>query len=247
VVKRKPRAILIAGVLFVCAPSAANGAALTFDDWVLGVLVSTTSPDAHEARTFGLRPSPFLDAHQTAAPPSTSSATYDIEYSQTFGEFLIETSLNALAGPFGTSVDTEASGSIFFAADAPIAITIDAAFNYDLPPASMFAGLSFAIVDLDNPHPVLFGVSDGDVSWTGEGASGTLTLADGVVLPADRPYLLMYHMRVSTSGGPITAFGTGDGYMDFTLDVVPEPSTVLLLLCALPLFRHRRRNADKSS
>jgi len=235
------RTAIVASVVFALAAVPAMSGALTIDDWVLGVLVDTSPGDAHETRLFSQPSSPFELSHEATVAPSTSSASYNIEYSQTFGQFLIESSQTALGGPFGTSATAKAAGTIWLTADAPIAVSVDASYTYDLPPVSMFAQLRFVVRLLDDPEVIFLGGSQSDDSWTGEGAAGTLTMDDSTILPAGLTYMIQYNMKVTTFGGPQNAIGTGDGYIDFTLQAVPEPATAILLLCALPLLRHRRR------
>ncbi len=233
--------VTCAASLFALVSVPASAASFTLEQWDLGVSVDLFPGTERDVDGTSQLQTPLQTTHFATVPPSWASATYDIEYSQTSGRFLIESSQNALGGPFGTSVHTQASGSFIFTVDAPIAITLDAAFDYDLPPVSMGVFLSFRLLDVDDPETVLFGAGAADNAFTGEGASGTLAFADAAVLPGGHTYGIMYIMRISTGGGPITAFGTGDGYIDFTLQVVPEPATALLLICALPLMRHWRR------
>ncbi len=234
-------AALLGAVPLLAATPPADGAALTIQDWSLATQVNTWPPGATETAASFAPTTPFQTTHFSTLDSSWSQADYDITYSSTFGSFLIESSQNALGGPFGSSAHTKAVGTLFVTADAPLAISVDASYTYALPPVTMNAQLRFVVRPLDDPEVVLFGSSQSDHSFTGEAASGILTLNDSAVLPGGLTYMIQYEMHVSTGGGPITTFGTGDGYINFTMEVLPEPATAALLICTLPLLWHRRR------
>jgi len=247
VVRNRPWPAFLLASLAMAPANQAHAAGLTIQDWSLGAQVNTWPPGATETTASFEPETPFQTTHLATLDSSWTQADYAIAYSGTLGSFLIESTQNALGGPFGTSATTQASGAVFFTTDAPLSISVDAEYTYDLPPVSMFAQLAFVVRLADDPTVVVFGSSQSDNSFTGEGAAGTFTLSETTVLPAGQAYLLRYDMEISTSGGSIITFGTGAGHVDFTMEVLPEPATAMLLLCALPLLRHRRRNTDESS
>jgi len=219
----------------------ADAAELTIDSWFL-MARAITSPNGYDDDVSYAPVSPFQDTHYAAADSSWAQADYDSEYAQSFGRFLIGVSHSALGGPFGTSTVTDTVGIISFTTDAPLAIVMDASFTYDLPPVNMSTGVGFQVVNIDTtPSTILFTFSESQWSNVGEPASGALTVAESVVLPAGHSYRILYTAGISTSGGPITAFATGSGHVNFTMDLLPEPATATLLLCARPLLWHRRR------
>jgi len=233
--------LLLAVVALVVVSPRADAAELTIQDWLIAAQVHTSPFGSTDTADSGQPESPFQQTLVATVPPSSASATHDIEYAQSFGRFLIESSQSALGGPFGTSARTQASGTIWFTADAPIAFAMEAAFTYNLPPVSMLAHLSFRVQDVGLPgNPVILGALDIEHTFVGEPASGTLAFDESAVLPAGHSYMVTYLMRISTEGGPFNAFGTANGHVNFTLDLLPEPATAILLLCALPLLRHRR-------
>ncbi len=240
-VRPSPRAVICAVCVVVTAASSASATSFTIDEWAMGTIVNVSPGNDRDVDGNSQAQSPFQTTHYASVPPSFVQADYDIAYSQTFGRFLIESSITALGGPFGTSTNAEAIGTIVVSADAPLAITLDGSFNYNLPPVSMTTILSFRVVDIDDPVPALFDESRWDTSWTGEGAAGTLAFNNATTLPGGHTYWITYRMSIDTGGGPQTTVGTGDGYLDFTLQIVPEPATATLLICALPLMRHWRR------
>ncbi len=243
--RRRSRTAIHAATLVVLAASSVSAASFTVDQWALGPILSRSSPYQRVEQTDSQARSPFQDTHMVSIPPSSVQAEYDFHYSQSFGRFLIESSINALGGPPLTSTRAQAIGTIVVSTDDPLATTLDASFDYVLPPVSMDAGVWFRVYDADDPGPLLFGGAQSDTSWTGEGAAGTITFNDATVLPGGHTYWIQFGTDVNTSGGPQNAIGAGNGYIDFTLQALPEPATATLLLCALPLLRHRRTSAGR--
>jgi len=235
--------LLLAIAVVAARPPEATAAELTIDQWALGTLVHTSPLGSHIIDASYAPVTPFQTTHLSTVPPSTALATCDIAYGQTFGRFLIESSHNALGGPYGTSATTTTAGSVYFTADAPVAFVMSAAFTYDLPPVNMSTVLEFRLKNVAAPPASnVFYVGDYRFSHVGEAATGTLAVSESVILPAGHSYRLDYLTRISTSGGPFDAIATGNGYVNFSLDLLPEPATATLLLCALPLLRHRRRS-----
>ncbi len=121
---------------------------------------------------------------------------------------------------------------------------VTGSYDYDLPADGTVAYLEFGAFSFD-PFEIFLDRGERADSFDGH-AVGTLTFDETVLLPAGDTYQLDYQFRIESIAGASGQIGTGDGFIEFTLNAVPEPATLFLLpWAALGLYASRRRRRTR--
>lgn len=166
-------------------------------------------------------------------PGPFAYTAYDFAWSDTEGDFLIQGSHHAedSSSGFFRSIS---NGDIIFTSTQPLLFTVDAEYSYRLPSSSFSAAFVVAVVEVGT-HEEFMAHS---FLETFPGA-GTFEVHDQVLLPAGREYLFLYRMNIDAFDNT-GAIGAGDGFVHFTLESVPEPTTLGLALLGSALLLRRR-------
>ncbi len=185
---------------------------------------------------FDVVENPFSATHYFEYGPSAGSTaftTYDFAWSNSGGDFRIDASHQAEDSSNGF-LSSISNGDIIFTSSQPLLITVDAEYTYDLPTGSLAAALVVAVGEVGT-HEEFMAHS---FLETFPGA-GTFEVHDQTILPAGREYLFSYRMNIHAfeSTGVI---GRGDGFAHFTLQTIPEPSTLGLVILAAAISLRRR-------
>ncbi len=135
---------------------------------------------------------------------------------------------------------SRSSGFIWISSQLDLLLTIDSAYSYDLGPGDREARHRVTITHADDPADFLFDFSEIASPITGEPSSGTFATNDTVMLPAGPTYLIHYTMQLLSFGGSPEILSFGEGHVNFHLQVVPAPSTAMLVLLGAPIALRRR-------
>jgi hypothetical protein len=228
---------IILAVLVVLAPAAPFANADTIvSRWGLLVEVDdfSTSVSALDGTTTVTNPLVASYAAILPTNPATRAAAQcDISWLMDYGSFNISAQL---AAQDGDSVRSQAYGTIYLQSDADLAFNIDALLNYDLPTWGVASYLSFTVWDITSAQYV-YRNSVWDDTFLGAPASGALSIASDLNLPAGHQFRVKYDLRLDTYGFS-TGLVTGDGHVNFTF--TPELATLAMLAPLLLAFRCRR-------
>jgi hypothetical protein len=236
--QRKNLFLIAALVVGAAGPSVR--ADFIIPQWRLGVSVYDSSSGEDDTSIFATVQNPFQDSHSATAGISTAETTYDFAWSADFGSFLIDAAHEAEDVDPGFLL-VRSSGFIWVAPSIDLSLEISAAYSYYLPPHMMMAELKVVVFDEDTSERLFYSLQR-DNSFDGYPVSGTFTVDGNATLPAGHTTFLYYRMSiVSFSSQPPGLLATGTGSVSFTLQPVPEPST-LALLAPLVLIVPRRRH-----
>ncbi len=227
--------LLLAAALGLCLPVSVQAA--TIDKLDLGVGVYDGASGIMHSDGIVLTqniPNPFQISHSAALGSSTAFASYDFAWAEQFGTFLIQSTQQAEGVPTSQLL-TAASGYIYVTPSEDLALTIDAAWTFDLPRDYMYTSLLVRVYGAGT-HQVLFGQTAGGSTFPGEPASGTVTITgSNMILPPGETWVLRYEMSIYTYGGTQGTTATGNGYVNFQLS--PEPAAFSLLAVGNLLLR----------
>jgi hypothetical protein len=221
-----------------------RGEAFTITEWALGTTVYDSSiggPEGLDSDYNNVVENPFQHTQFASVGISTAETTYDFAWSADFGGFLIDAAHEAEDIDTGT-LYSRSSGYIWVAPSIDLSLEIAAAYSYYLPPGMMLARLEIFASDVDTSEN-LFYAREQDNSFDGYPVSGTFTIDGNATLPAGHTIVLHYEMIIQSFSGQTGLLGTGTGSVSFTLQPVPEPSTLALLatfILIVPRRRHRR-------
>ncbi|MBE7506203.1 MAG: PEP-CTERM sorting domain-containing protein [Planctomycetia bacterium] len=184
---------------------------------------------------FGPSPSPFQSSHQVVRSPSQATSYYDFSWTPDTASFLVAASHVAFDGNGGTR--SASTGNIYLTPSVDLLLTATGTYAYDLPGWDM--DVRYAFVAYDGSFGSRFSQSLGDFTFKGP-TSGNFTISKSGILPAGEVSILNYTIYVD--GFDSTGLlATGSGDILFTLQPVPEPSTIVLVIATTLLSRRRSR------
>jgi hypothetical protein len=217
-------------VLMVTSRSSGD---LSVENWDLASVV--IDPITSVGDSFQIVENPFVESHSVSIGLSTASASYDFSWSDAGGNFQIDGSQRAHDSSNGF-LRSDSTGHVIFGASQDLLFTVDAEYSYNLPTGSLAAALIVAVVD-----NVTFDELLAHSFLETFPGTGVFEVHDQIDLPAGREYRVFYHMRIDAFENT-GAIGTGDGFVHFTLQSVPEPTTLGFgLLGSVILLRRRAR------
>jgi MYXO-CTERM domain-containing protein len=195
---------------------------------------------------FEFPPSPnHIAFSQTATiPPSYSTGTYDVQWSgdNAYFQISIDHHLQGFRGGLLSN------GTIIFRPAVDSFVTLNGTWTYNHYPAMLGSTVfGMRVVQPGAPNPW----SDQKPGGTDYllPPSGTLTLSGSATLQAGVRYSVGYNISTdnfSNPGAPpAIAAWLGTGFIDITVQPVPEPAALALLAAAMPFLIRRRRRCMK--
>lgn len=221
----------------VCAE--ANASLIAVSYWSLDTTVIRSTPQGvqTDGAFFDQVQNPFVGSHFATIGLSTASSAYDFAWNDAGGSFRINVAHRAEDNS-GSLIQSSSSGSIGFSTTRDLLLTVDAPYSYDMPAYGMDANMSIGVSDRPPTQHYFIGSAYQD-TFLQSPLSGTLLVQGQSILPGGQTYNLSYLIRLNTRGTS-GLFANGSGYFHFTLQEVPEPSTLALLLPAALTLRRRR-------
>lgn len=208
--------VFLIPVVIVATPASAS---FTVDDWFLGCRVDPPG-DPLETVFFSTVTNPFRDSHSVTIGPSAAEAAYDFVWTELMDSFRIDASHSAFDVNSST-LCSFSSGVMHISPTADLELHVTGSYDYDLPADNTVATMEFRVAG----HLLEFERAD---SFDGH-VVGTLEFENSIVLPADATYQIQYLFRIQSFAGGSGQIGTGDGFIEFTLNTVREPATPSLL------------------
>lgn len=208
---------------------------INVEDWALTTSVGS-SPGGSDGDFSGTPQNPYQATQSAVLGISTSVTVLEYRWTSVEGHFLA-TAAHAAAGH--PNILTSASGGvIWFSSASDQLITIDGSYTYDLGPGDRTAELEVHVAKTD-PTVILYSFDEIALPIIGEPANGTFAFNEAMLLPAGETYRVSYIMQLRSFGGSPDVLSFGDGHVNFHLAVVPECSTLALLLAGLSLACRR--------
>ena len=233
---------LVASAAFFIGLTPTVGGSFTLEQWTLSTRVQDFSSGKSDVNISDVVQNPFQLTQSVAINNglTTATTTYDFSWHDTFGTFLIQAAHEAEDIDFST-LFSRSTGGFVIAASQDLQIAIDAEYTF-LAPAPLFhVRLSMDVIDLADNSALFFGLEEGGPAFLGPPA-GTLSIQDTVLVPAGSTYILGYEMLLQTFASGTDVIATADGNIAITLQTVPEPATLsLLIFGSLVLLRRRRQ------
>lgn len=212
-------------------------AGLIVESW--GLLVAVANETTQDYDIFESVQSPFVQSHSAALGSSSVSTSYDFAWSETGGTFLIQGNQQAEDNTT-LHLRSLSDGQIDVFSSVDLLFTAEGSYTYDLPGGAMAVTYGLGLLDAQTGQPY-FAQGGSDDSFLNGSASGTFVIDGQGILPAGRPAYIRYFMVLDTYDST-GLFATGSGYFHFTLQQVPEPSTLgLAILGTAFLLRRRAR------
>jgi len=214
--------------------------------WFLASQVEDLSVGQNQHQYFFDVQTPLALTLSAEIPTALAISDYEFAWSGSEGSFNssavhVATDVQA-SGAYATS-----GGQLHISATQDMLVSATGFYNYALPPDEFFSRLE-ANITRQIPYELFWGDDPTADSFGGNFVSGTLhvdTPPGGVFLPAGDTYVLSYTMLLFTLGGGTNAIGAGNGGIHWTLQVVPECTTVPLLLPALAFVTRRKRGSTR--
>ena len=235
-------------LLLIWIASLVGGSPLEADivlsNWSLETGVQDSSGDTivQDVAFFNIVQSPFQDSHSAAVGASSAATSYDFAFSGNTGSFLIDAVHNCRI------VTTErplcgSSGWFFLTPTTDLLVTFDGSYTYDLQGDPMYALMDVLVLDVtSSPAQGIFAAGEQATTNLQGPHAGVIRVFGEATLPANRIYRIFYNMRVNATSLslPPGVAATGSGHL--SMQISPEPSSLLLLGCgALLLSRRARR------
>jgi hypothetical protein len=233
---RRSLIVLATCLTLACIGAQVRADSFTVQQWSLSAFVINYST-GQASQDFTVVQNPFHSSHIASLGVSASAASYDFDWAEQFGHFLIDSSQQAEGVP-AWYLYAASSGSIYITPSEDLLLTIDASWTFDLPAWQMESAFGVSVVGANN-HVQLFSQDVwSDPEWPG-GLSDTVSINGEVILPAGETWMLGYGMHLRTEEGTQGLAATGSGYVDF--EITPEPNTATLAALVLVAVSHRRR------
>lgn len=222
--------IVLAVIAYAQAGAQANSFEIT--SWSLGAgIVDSTGGVSAGSETVE---NPF-DAQDWVQRGASSARTdYDFAWHASFGQFLVEASHVAFDGNGGTR--SASVGSIHITPSVDLLLTATGSYDYDLPGSAMQVSHGIDVYD-DNTQIAAWGAFDH--TFLNGPTSDTFNWSNQTVLPAGHQIQILYGTYLDAFGSS-GFLASGEGFIHFTLQPVPEPSTLLPLALGALMLRRRR-------
>lgn len=244
---RTPVLALMATIASTITAGLASGSVFSVDQWSVGAAVAGEFPYS-DGDSSNIVSNPFVESFQAIDRASSATASFNFSWNDSSGDFLLDGSLRCVAQnlpPFPGATGDEscgANGGIYFTTTADLLMTVDAAFDYNLAGPNLFALIDFNVYpeSTNKPKDPIFVSGVHDDTYTHYPAAGTLRITGQAIVPAGQTYIFGFRQYLSADRNT-GAIATGDGYLHFTLQTIPEPATsALLILGTLLLSRSQR-------
>lgn len=230
------RAWLAVILLFGASSGGASGSILV-NQWSLVTGVGGQWPNVDEV-SIDTVSNPLEAVNNTSVGVSVASTAYDLSWSPGYGRFGFQVNHSA-AGVDPLLFRSISNGYIDFRSDHDLLFSMNANYTYNLPCGNMQGGVQFVVDNgIAQPFQQYFVLGGGDDTFLQAPRSGTFDLAGGVLLPAGTLYRFDYTAELDVYG-PVGCLATGDGGFQFSLQEVPEPSGLAVVLLAV-IKRSRR-------
>jgi len=231
--------ISAAAAALSCSATLLGGTIFDVTQWDLGTGVQATFP--HGAGVFSQTvTNPFISNHLAIDGNSSASTTYNVTWDDRFGDFLVEVTHRA-ADVDPASLRSISDGLIYVTANTDLLISINGIYSYSLPVDPMEAEFDMTVFDPSPPYDSPIGFANlYNTSVDGAPASGSFPIGGQAILPAGHTWLIRYTMELFTYYGYSGQIASGDGYLHFTLQAVPEPAALGLLALGGAMIRRRR-------
>lgn len=228
------------GILLSCAVSApAQADVLSVSSWSLATGVGSAGDGI--GGLFEVVENPFSASQYFEYGPSAGSTAYtayNFAWSDSGGDFLIQASHRAE----DYDVRSSSNGFIRFTSIVDLLLTVEGSYTYDLPGGPMVVRVAVTAYDALT-HDELFSQGFNDNTFLEGHAEGSVPLQGQALLPANREISFNYTMHIDTLGST-GLIGSGDGFVHFTLQPIPEPSALALLLLTALAVRRRPRQSQ---
>jgi hypothetical protein len=205
---------------------------LLISDWLLqtGVL----APSSRDFSEFITVENPFVRSHVATLGASISSVDYEFGWSGNRAAFLIDIDQRASEQP-GGFVLSDAFGLINFTTTTEITMSLSAAYTFDLPGYLMKAVQSVEVYNRQTEEDYVQILNIAGPTTSGP-IAGTFQEAQQAVIPAYCNCTFRYDIYVITEVDA-GATGMGSGYLNVTMQPVPEPAAFLTLALGALLLR----------
>ena len=233
--------IFLSGFALQGAPTIAQAADFTVEDWLLLTAVNNNSTGEFDLDGTNQVQNPLHTTFFASLPPSITETMVDISWSDSFGSFLIQAAHQA---EHDGSLISATESRIFISPTIDLEVTVHAEYQYNLPAIFMGSELNVSFSDSKTFETIFFEelVDDTNLGPT----SGTFTIDGSFTMPAGRTWLMFSLMETTSFSGSSANIATADGNIAITLQTVPEPATLsLLTIGSLLLLLHRRRHCAK--
>lgn len=240
---RKRRTACLAVVLLFASKNTALASLFTVDQWSVGVGVLGEFPYS-DGDSSDIVSNPFVESFQAIDRASFATASFNFSWNDSSGSFLIDGSHRCVAQnppPYPGAVGSElcgASAGIYFTTTADLLMSVDAAFDYNLAGPNLFSRIDFSVYPESSVDPVdpVFVSGAHDDTYTHYPASGTLRITGQAIVPAGQTYIFNFQQLMIAKHNT-GAIATGDGYLHFTLQEVPEPAMLFPLALGAMFLR----------
>jgi len=212
---------------------------LIVSDWYLATGVQNLAPPSQQdSQSFSVVSNPFLDSHSAQLGPGTATTSYDFSWSGDNASFRIDAA--HVPPDLGNYLYVSASqGSIQFRTSAPLLAHFTGAYIYSLPFPAADVVTSFLLKDIQTNARFINQSGFDDTILHAPPRTGTFTWDRTAVIPAGTDCLVLYGMEINARRNT-GQLATGSGFFQLTLEPVPEPAALPLLIAGVPLMRRTR-------
>lgn len=219
--------------------------AVIVSSWELGNVADNSSDPPFDFRAHTAVQNPFLHSHvSNAIPSSFAEAAYNFIWTDLNASFQSSVSHQAHDVPSTASILCRSSEFIFVQPSFDSVLSVEGNYAYALPPDSFLAQFTVIVRDM-NTNISIWSQSQSANSFGGNPVLGELNAAnESIPLIGGHTYRLHYDYRLHALGGGTDSIGTGTGGISWTLNPVPEPNPLFMLVCSIPLLLRRRRTVN---
>lgn len=239
---RALRGLGVISASFMIAAATPARASVVVTNWQLGVILDNSADGNFELQGFTAVQNPFMDSHiAMPVPTSFAQAAYVFAWSEYDASFQANISNQASDVPTTSSLHSRTSGFIFVRPSLDSVLSVHASYSYGLPPDSFLAQSTVVVRDATT-NTSIWTDSRSANSFAGNHVAGSFVSSNGnIALIGGHTYALQYDYRLSALGGGTAGIGTGVGGIQWTLNAVPEVSSLCMLVSSIPVLLRRRR------